>query len=46
MFTASERDSDLGFTASFGPSKRSDVPSAGRDYNIANTSVGLRNAFL
>jgi len=31
IFTVSIGDSDLGFAASFGPSKRSDVPSAAGD---------------
>lgn len=46
IFTVSIANSDLGFTASFGPSERSDVPSAASDNNIANTIVTLGNGFL
>lgn len=46
IFTVSTEDSDLGFTASFGPAKRSDVPSADSNHNVANTAASLRNGFL
>lgn len=46
IFNVSIGNSDLGFTASFGPAKRNDVPRADSNYNIANTTVSLRNGFL
>lgn len=43
IFTISVGNSDLDFT---GRSKRSEVPNAASDYNIANITVTLGNGFL